>query len=320
MEKNEIVIMPDHIIRSAAQHVREQFFLDIDARDKNFATFNKENEINTLRQRWDVITTKDFPDIVRIMNRQNKMFVGLSKEYEDVLSFSVIDPDDDAQKWRLVKLDDEEGYALMNQYNNKRYWYKGIGNWKLFPSTESSDLMINLEHPRWKTLLPQNTPKLFFAVLAASPEPGTELVQWVNEYLSAAGLMFKGADEVALEKEQETWHGYYHIITHCSGTKSLVLTATASGGKIVQQEEIKDKSAAGRGNQLWRLEQLEDGNYLIINKSIGQAIESTRVEVSNVTLDSPVLTEDYDYKLPRHTDHPLSRRIKIADSTYQGYP
>jgi hypothetical protein len=110
---HEIVILPDHTI-STVQHERRQLYLDINTMDRNSVTLNPPTK-NSLGQRWDVVATKDSPEIVRIMNRKNKKFLGLVEGSAKGLQFLPDDSQDNAQKWSLP-LNNQGYHTLWNQF------------------------------------------------------------------------------------------------------------------------------------------------------------------------------------------------------------
>jgi hypothetical protein len=321
----EIVIMPNHTINTAIRGARKQFFLESTG-DEGLA-LNSESKSN-LAQRWDVVATEDFPDTVRIMNRKTRTFLTLTDS--DVGTFlSSSDPKDKGQQWHMQR-DNRGNYSFASAFFEDEFDIKGVftmsdnKNWKLSPSQELEDLRSDLEDGRtWRTLSPQNTsPPLLYGILGAYVAASTELVQWTGEWYKGAGFKFEAVNETVLEDDEESWHGYYKIVTHVTSNNAIStnLILTASSDSKVKQEE--QKSGTGYDTQLWRLEQLKDGNYLIINKSTSQVIESTKSGVSHASLDSPVL-KDYNYvsgipRSPSSTNPPSSRRIKMGDSGDQG--
>lgn len=310
-KENEIVIMPNHTISTATRGARRQLFLESSGDDEGFA-LNSESK-SSLAQRWDVVATEDFPDVVRVMNRKTKTFLTLTENDISKTFLSNSEPSDKGQQWHLRR-NNRGNYSFMSRFLkddfdiDANFAANDNDEWKLSPSQELETVRSSLEN-NWKKLSPQNAPLLLYAVFLGGTAAGTDLVQWGDEYGLAGSFKFEAVDEAILEDEEESWHGYYKVVTHT--TKSLVLTAS-SDLKIKQEVEMSEN---GRDTQLWRLERLKDSNYLIINKSTSQVIESNQTGTTEGNHKSPVL-KDYNY-VSSNTNPASGRKIKIEDSLNQ---
>jgi hypothetical protein len=319
----EIMRMPDHNIINV--HSR----LPLDVGDDNNLYQNRENK-GSSQQRWDLIATET-SDIVRIMNRQERKFIGLGNDNEVCLLND--DMGDTSQEWLLTR-ERLDQYSLENkrlieapnesscleipqestQPGTKVGLYKNIHKdhqrWQLSPAPDSQRLMSSLQEITWHTLGPQDrenstySPPILYGIRGAYLTTGAQVDQWPGEWYWAAGFEFK-----PYLNETNFWHGYYRIITHQA---NKILTANA--GRITQEDESQPGIA--HDAQLWRLEYAGGDNYLVVNKSTDQAIEAT--VFGEPSASSPILG-DYNYKL-NPINQPLSQQIKIGRSQYQRWP
>jgi len=323
VEVHEIMCMPDHKIIN----VNNRYALESDE-DGDICTNDDLEGKDLLSQRWDLIADATSPDVVRIMNRQEKKFIGLKNDLRNDVCLLNDDPGNTSQKWVLYRVRDnlrDNYYELENLWRRESHneysllevpqenlqagarvgVYKDVNSdhqrWELSPSWASRDLQPNLID-KWKTLRPQNsnvTPEVMYVIQDNSDQEGGAVIQWTNEWDPRGSFKFE-----PFEEEGHSWHGFYRVLTRRT-RKAL----TAAGTRIKQYDVVADQD-----RQLWRVEQPISSidYYVVINKATDQPIEST---VSNQTsYFSPILGTRHDYKSGKIN---AGQMLKMVDSIHQ---
>lgn len=314
--------MPDHKIIN----VNNRYSLEGDE-DGDIWTNDGLGGKDMLSQRWDLIADATSPHVIRIMNRQEKRFIGLKSCLENDVCLLDDEPSDAGQKWilrrvrgnlrdnyyeleNLLRKDSPNEYSLLEVPQGNLQAGSGVGvykdvnsdhqMWELSPSQTSRELQHTLTG-RWKTLRPQNSsniPEVMFVVRDHSDQEGETMIQWVGEWDPHSSFKLE-----PFEAEDHSWHGFYWILARRTGK-----TLTATGTRIKQCD-----SSVCQDRQLWRVEQPISSVdcYVVINKATDQPIEST---VPNRTsYFTPVLGTRHDYKTGKAN---AGQMLKIIDATY----
>jgi hypothetical protein len=297
--------MPDHQIIN----VNNRYTLDSDEDGEIYTNCDLEGS-DLSSQRWDLIADVQPSNAVRIMNRQEKKFLGLRPDSATDVCLLNDDPADPSQKWilcrvsdglrdnyyeleNLLRKDSHNEYSLLEvpeaklQAGSRVGVYKHVNSdhqrWQLSPSQASRNLQASLTG-RWKTLRPQNSnviPGIMYAIQDNSAQEGGVVIQWAGESHPQSVFKF-----TPFEEEGHSWHGFYRILARHT-EKALTATAT----RIKQYH-----TGADQDRQLWRVEQpiCTVDYYVIINKATDQPIESTAP--NQTSYFTPVLGAKHDYK------------------------